>query len=48
VTRWALFLIATYVTLGLSPLAPPKAIRLAFLLTAAVLFAVMVKLGGGG
>ena len=44
-TRWGLLLLASYLALGLSPLAAPKAVRVAAVLTALVIGAVMVKSG---
>jgi hypothetical protein len=48
VTRWGLLLLASYLALGLSPAAAPRAVRIAAVLTALVMFAVMVKSGPAG
>ena len=47
-TRWGLLLLASYLALGLSSLAAPRAVRLAAVLTVLVMFAVMVKSGQRG
>lgn len=47
-TRWGLLLLAAYLALGLSPMAAPKAVRVAAVLTAMVISAVMVKTGRTG
>ena len=44
-SRWALLLLITYVALGLSPLAAPKAARVAVLITALVVGTVMIRTG---
>ena len=47
-SRWAVLLLLTYVGLGLSPLAAPKAARLAVVLTALVVSVVIVSTKAGG
>ena len=47
-SRWALLLLITYVALGLSPLAAPKATRVAVLVTTLVVGTVMLRTGGSG
>jgi hypothetical protein len=48
VSSWATLLLVVYVSLGLSRMAPAKAVRVGALITVMVVSFEMVKIGAGG